>query len=177
MMTNMYCGKLFLHAAFKPNVLTTPITLLKETDEEWLRPEKSRKFSKKTKYFRLAYFEDFTDFHHISVSFPKEAANEQDQIWGIEWSAWRTATATQNKIYDFTTTIPHGIIPNNEKELCENFLKYLHKKWDDICSCKDKQLKYIVSCDVYQLFWLRTGLRILPILPPQTAQGTAHKAG
>lgn len=165
-MTNMYCGKLFLHAAFKPNVLTTPISLHKETDKKWSRVEQLYNPPKQT----FNYFENDRKFH-ISVYFP----NEEDQVWGIEWSAWRTAT--QSEIYGFTTTIPHGKIPDNEQELCENFLKYLHRKWKDICSDEDVRLKHIVSYNVYPLFWPRTGLRILPILPPQTAHGTTRKAG
>lgn len=48
--------------------------------------------------------------------------------------------------------VPHGIIPNNENKLCENFIEYLHKKWEDICFDENNQLEHIVSCYVYLLF-------------------------
>ena len=135
MITKMCYGKLFFHEVFEPSALTTPVSLHKETDEKWSRLEQRYNCPKET----FKYFENDRKFH-LSVRFPKE----EDQVWGIEWNfEW---IAKQNKIYGFTTTIPHGIIPRNEQELCENLLEYLHKKWGDICSCEDKRLENIVSC-------------------------------
>ena len=138
MITRMCYGKLFFHELFEPSALTHAISLHKETDKKWSRLEQLYNHPKQI----FKYFENDRKFH-ISVRFP----NKKDQVWGIEWNT------NQNQIHGFTTTIPHGIIPNNEQELCENFLKYLHKKWGDICSCEDKRLEDVVSCYVYPLFW------------------------
>lgn len=171
MVTKMCYGKLFVHEVFGPSALTHAISLHKETDKKWSRLEQPCKFPEQTNCYCHTYFEGATNPHHISVSFPKKNPDEENQVWGIEWSA------APNKFYRFITTVPYGIIPKNEQGLCENLLKYLHKKWGDICSCEDKQLEDIVSCYVYPLFWPRTGLKILPILPPQLAKGTVQKEG
>lgn len=153
MVTKMCYGKLFVHEAFGPSALTHAISLHKETDKKWSRLKQLEQlkplynFSEQTSEHFCHMYSKNERMSHISVEFP----NEENQVCGIEWNfEWNT---NQNKIYGFVTTIPHGIIPNNEQELCENFLKYLHKKWGDICSCEDKRLEGIVSCYVYPLFW------------------------